>query len=135
MCTTGGHFRQSWPYIALECFKYRLHSLWCSLENGFLLKQLIKTFHNILLVCHLLSFLHLVFLQKNSPYGKSKDSNEWWIIKQVQKVCQGWNKPCNGVPITLPRRKQLTKHHVIKIKLENSPYCNVYQQKINTKFY
>lgn len=55
--------------------------------------------------------------------------------KTSSKFCQGWNKPCNGVPITLPRRKKLTKHHVIKIKLENPPYCNVYQQKIKTKFY
>lgn len=93
MCTTGGHLRQSWPYIVLECFKHRLHSLWCSLENGFLLKQLIKTFYNILLVCHLLSFLHLVFLQKNSTYEKSKDSNEWWIIKQVQNFVKDGTNP------------------------------------------
>lgn len=107
------YFKGSHQYMVLRCS----------------FKKLIKTLYNILPLCHLLSFLHQGFLQKNSPSGKGgKDQNGRWI-GGVQTICQWQIK--NRLPVTLPRRS----NHLMKIKLEDLHVLWLYEKKIKIKIY
>lgn len=83
------YFKGSHQYMALRCS----------------FKKLIKTLYNILPLCHLLSFLHQGFLQKNSPNGKGgKDQNGRFM---------DWRSSNN---LSMTDQKQTTSHTTKKVK-------------------